>query len=177
MSDRQLLVRKIENGIVIDHIPAGKAFLVLKLLKLDPSARVLIALNVPRHPLRWECAQHLLDLIPFIAQNRQKLVLKPNAEYGGRGVVLGWECEEAHWSEALQNAIDTSYVVQERVPVGRERYPSLIQGEIRFEERYFDLDPYVWEGSSVEGCGVRLSKLALLNVAGGGSAVPMFVLD
>src|SRR3990170_6754344 len=46
MSDRQLLVRKIENGIVIDHIPAGKAFLVLKLLKLDPSARVLIALNV-----------------------------------------------------------------------------------------------------------------------------------
>jgi len=46
VSDRQLLVRKIENGIVIDHIPAGKAFLVLKLLKLDPSARVLIALNV-----------------------------------------------------------------------------------------------------------------------------------
>jgi len=46
LSDRQLLVSKIENGIVIDHIPAGKAFLVLKLLKLDPAARVLIALNV-----------------------------------------------------------------------------------------------------------------------------------
>ena len=46
LSDRQLLVRKIENGIVIDHIPTGKAFLVLKLLKLDPAARVLIALNV-----------------------------------------------------------------------------------------------------------------------------------
>ena len=43
MSDRQLLVSKIENGIVIDHIPAGKAFLVLKLLKVDPSARALIA--------------------------------------------------------------------------------------------------------------------------------------
>ena len=46
VSDRQLLVSKIENGIVIDHIPAGKAFLVLKILRLDPSARVLIALNV-----------------------------------------------------------------------------------------------------------------------------------
>lgn len=46
MSDRQLLVSKIENGIVIDHIPPNKAFLVLKLLKLDPTARVLIALNV-----------------------------------------------------------------------------------------------------------------------------------
>lgn len=46
MSDRQLLVSKIENGIVIDHIPAGKAFLVLKMLKHEPTARVLIALNV-----------------------------------------------------------------------------------------------------------------------------------
>ncbi|MGQ9679616.1 MAG: orotate phosphoribosyltransferase [Candidatus Bathyarchaeia archaeon] len=46
MSDRELLVSKIENGIVIDHISAGKAFIVHKLLKLDPTARVLIALNV-----------------------------------------------------------------------------------------------------------------------------------
>ena len=46
MSDRQLLVSKIENGIVIDHIPAGKAFLVLRLLKVDPNARALIAQNV-----------------------------------------------------------------------------------------------------------------------------------
>ncbi|MGD2142491.1 MAG: orotate phosphoribosyltransferase [Candidatus Bathyarchaeota archaeon] len=46
MSKRQLLVSKIENGIVIDHIPAGKAFLVLKLLKVDPKARALIAQNV-----------------------------------------------------------------------------------------------------------------------------------
>ena len=46
MSDRQLLVSKIENGIVIDHIPAGKAFQVLRLLKVDPKARALIAQNV-----------------------------------------------------------------------------------------------------------------------------------
>ena len=46
MSNRQLLVSKIENGIVIDHIPAGKAFLVLKLLKLPNDAETLIAQNV-----------------------------------------------------------------------------------------------------------------------------------
>ena len=46
MSEKQLLVSKIENGIVIDHIPAGKAFLVLKLLKVDPRARAMIAQNV-----------------------------------------------------------------------------------------------------------------------------------
>jgi aspartate carbamoyltransferase regulatory subunit len=51
LSDRQLLVSKIENGIVIDHIPAGKAFLVLRLLKIDPKARALIAQNVDSRSL------------------------------------------------------------------------------------------------------------------------------
>lgn len=46
LSERQLLVSKIRNGIVIDHIPSGKAFLVLKMLKHEPTARVLLALNV-----------------------------------------------------------------------------------------------------------------------------------
>jgi len=46
LSDKQLLVSKIETGIVIDHIPPGKAFSVLHLLKLDPDARALIAQNV-----------------------------------------------------------------------------------------------------------------------------------
>jgi aspartate carbamoyltransferase regulatory subunit len=46
LSEKQLLVSKIENGIVIDHIPAGHAFQVLKLLKLPSDARSLIAQNV-----------------------------------------------------------------------------------------------------------------------------------
>ena len=51
MSGKELLVRKIESGIVIDHIPAGKAFLVLKLLRLDPEAKVLLAMNVDSRKL------------------------------------------------------------------------------------------------------------------------------
>jgi len=46
MVENELLVRKIESGTVIDHIPAGKAFLVLKILKVNPSAKMVIALNV-----------------------------------------------------------------------------------------------------------------------------------
>jgi len=51
LSGKELLVRKIESGIVIDHIPAGKAFLVLKLLRLDPEAKVLLAMNVDSRKL------------------------------------------------------------------------------------------------------------------------------
>jgi aspartate carbamoyltransferase regulatory subunit len=46
MSERQLRVSKIENGIVIDHILAGKAFQVLRLLKLPEKARAMLAQNV-----------------------------------------------------------------------------------------------------------------------------------
>jgi len=76
LSDRQLLVRKIENGIVIDHIPAGKAFLVLRLLKLDPKARALIAQNVESGGLGTKdlikiegsyLTSKEIDLIAFVA--------------------------------------------------------------------------------------------------------------
>ena len=34
---KELVVSAIENGTVIDHIPAGKVFDVIKILKLDES--------------------------------------------------------------------------------------------------------------------------------------------
>lgn len=118
-----------------------------------------------------------VDLVEFISNNRERLVLKPNGEYGGKGVALGWQCDESAWSAVLKEALATSYIVQERVPLGEEVFPSLVDGGLRFDNRYLDLDPYVWNGASVEGCGVRLSSLQLLNVtAGGGSATPMFII-
>jgi uncharacterized circularly permuted ATP-grasp superfamily protein len=119
-----------------------------------------------------------IDLIPFIVQNRERLVLKPSGEYGGKGVILGWETDSAGWNEAMKAALDGSYVVQERVPLGQEVFPSVEQGRLHFDDRFLDIDPYVWEGGEVDGCGIRLSRAALLNVsAGGGSAVPMFIIQ
>lgn len=119
-----------------------------------------------------------VDLVPFVEQNKERLVLKPSGEYGGKGVVLGWESDSSTWNEALRMSLSGSYIVQERVPLGEEIYPSIVNDELRFEKRFMDLDPYVWEGKQIEGCGVRLSRAALLNVsAGGGSAAPMFIIS
>ncbi|MFP3232131.1 MAG: aspartate carbamoyltransferase regulatory subunit [Sulfolobaceae archaeon] len=45
---KELLVSKIKNGTVIDHIPAGRALAVLKVLKITGSEglRVAVVLNV-----------------------------------------------------------------------------------------------------------------------------------
>jgi uncharacterized circularly permuted ATP-grasp superfamily protein len=119
-----------------------------------------------------------VDLVEFVAGNRERLVLKPNGEYGGKGVILGWECGDEVWQYALKEALGASFIVQERVELGREVYPSMVESRLSFDERYLDLDPYVWNGTGVEGCGVRLSQFALLNVsAGGGSATPMFIIS
>lgn len=119
-----------------------------------------------------------VDLLAFAADHRERLVLKPSGEYGGVGVILGWEASPAEWDAALRRALDSVYVIQERVPVPQEDFPVLDEGAVRLSPRYLDLDPYVWQGTRTAGCGVRLSGEALLNVsAGGGSAVPMYILQ
>ncbi|MBM4433929.1 MAG: circularly permuted type 2 ATP-grasp protein [Chloroflexi bacterium] len=50
-------------------------------------------------------------------------MLKPNDEYGGKGVVLGWTVDAREWEQAFLAALTSSYVVQERVDVPREALP------------------------------------------------------
>jgi len=49
MPKRGIKIRNIKNGVVIDHIPSGKALEVLRILKIDEGFHdtVTVALNVP----------------------------------------------------------------------------------------------------------------------------------
>jgi len=38
-----------------------------------------------------------IDLVPWMMRQRERLVLKPNDDYGGAGIVLGWEVAEVAW--------------------------------------------------------------------------------
>ncbi len=38
-------------------------------------------------------------------RHRANLVIKPNDEYGGSGVTLGWETDEKDWDAAIERAI------------------------------------------------------------------------
>jgi hypothetical protein len=122
--------------------------------------------------------QEQIDLVPFISDNREQLVLKPHDEYGGKGIVLGWEVEQSEWESALKTALNEPYIVQERVELPQEPYPSLVDGKVRVVDRMVDTAPYVAYGQYVDGCLSRLSTAALLNVtAGGGSQTPTFVAE
>jgi hypothetical protein len=101
--------------------------------------------------------------------------MKPNDEYGGKGVYIGWEMGDTQWREALAEALRASYVVQEKVEVARQSFPELAP-ELRFRDFIVDLDPFVFQGE-VEGFLTRLSGTSLANVTSGGGQVPAFLVE
>jgi hypothetical protein len=118
-----------------------------------------------------------IDLMTFIHEQREQLVLKPSDAYGGEGVVLGWKVDDAGWAAALKHASRTPHIVQERVAIPSEPYPSWTNGGLEIYDRMLDTAPFISHGDYMDGLLTRLSTAALLNVtAGGGSTVPTFVV-
>ncbi len=119
-----------------------------------------------------------IDLLQFIDDRRDRLVLKPNDDYGGHGIYIGWNTDEIGWDEAIHNALaNGDYLVQERVPTAREVFPALTaDGKINFAEQLVDLDPLLFNGK-VGSAFTRLSSNELANVTAGGGMVPTFVIS
>ena len=98
-------------------------------------------------------------------------MLKPNDDYGGRGIVLGWLVSDDEWQATLRTALEAPYVVQERIVLPTEPFPSWVDGGVQVTDRMIDIAPYVTETAQVDGCLTRIATDPLLNVtAGGGSA-------
>ena len=105
-------------------------------------------------------------------------MLKPNDEYGGKGIVLGWESTDAEWEAGLAAANEEPYIVQDRITLPTEAYPSVVDGRLEIFDRMLDTAPFAVDGAYIEGCMTRLGTAALLNVtAGGGSNVPTYVIE
>jgi uncharacterized circularly permuted ATP-grasp superfamily protein len=118
----------------------------------------------------------VVDLVDLVMKQRERFVLKPNDEYGGKGVVLGWTVEQHEWEQTVLTGLTASYVVQEKVSVPRYPFPVLLD-RVHYLDLSIDHDPYLFWGT-VSGCLTRLSSSALLNVtAGAGSVVPTYIVD
>ncbi|MGB6899281.1 MAG: hypothetical protein WBE12_11850 [Candidatus Acidiferrum sp.] len=118
-----------------------------------------------------------IELLAFIAKERENLVLKPSDEYGGSGVTLGWETEEAEWDAAIGRALSAkngAWIVQERIPIRREVCPYIAEvGRVDYRDMLVDFAPYLFRGK-VAGFLTRLSATGLANVTSGGGQVPAF---
>lgn len=119
-----------------------------------------------------------IDLLPWASANRERLVLKPNDDYGGRGIVLGWLVDQAAWDTALRAAVDVPFVVQERIVLPTEVFPSWVDSGLQMRERMVDIAPFITHGTQVDGALTRIATDPLLNVtAGGGSSVATMLVQ
>jgi uncharacterized circularly permuted ATP-grasp superfamily protein len=118
-------------------------------------------------------------LLRIVRDGRERFVLKPNDEYGGTGVVLGWEASPSSWDDALEAALEDApgtWVVQERIPVRRETLPQFDDdGRVTMRDMLVDVAPYLFRGR-MGGYLTRLSATGLANVTSGGGQVPAFVV-
>jgi hypothetical protein len=118
-----------------------------------------------------------IDLVEWTRANKSKLVLKPNDDYGGHGIYIGWVSDEKQWDEAIEDALKKGdYLVQERVKTSKEEFPMLDGDKIVMSEQLVDLDPLLFYGK-VGSAFTRLSTTELANVSSGGGMVPTFILQ
>jgi hypothetical protein len=117
-----------------------------------------------------------IDLLEFVRSRRDNLVLKPNDDYGGHGVYIGWESTVSDWDRAIEHALRGDYLAQERVMTSREVFPFVDETGVHMIEQLLDLDPLLFFGE-VSGGFTRLSSSSLANVTSGAGMVPTMIVD
>lgn len=115
------------------------------------------------------------DLLQLIRRERERFVLKPNDDYGGHGVFLGWETDAEEWEAAISVALERPYVVQERVAAKKISIP-MFGDRVTLEEMFVDFNPFLFH-NEVEGALIRLSTSSLLNVTAGGGQTALLVIE
>jgi hypothetical protein len=115
------------------------------------------------------------ELLSFVRDNRERLVLKPASDYGGRGVMLGLETAPDEWEATLaEHAESGDFIVQEYVPIPEEMFPTIEDGHVQMRLKRFNINPYCLGGRYV-GMMTRISDQAVINVAAGGGILPSVV--
>jgi Glutathionylspermidine synthase preATP-grasp len=116
-----------------------------------------------------------IDLLSFIADNREKLVLKPASDFGGHGVSLGMETEQDEWERIIAAHADRAdYIVQEYVPVPEEMFPTIEDGHVQMRLKRFNINPF-GIGGRYAGSITRISDRAVINVSAGGGLLPSVI--
>ena len=115
------------------------------------------------------------ELLSFVRDNRERLVLKPASDYGGRGVMLGTETDQDEWEAAIEEHAEVGdFIVQEYVPIPEEMFPTIADGHVQMRLKRFNINPYCIGGRFV-GMMTRISDQAVINVAAGGGILPSVV--
>jgi glutathionylspermidine synthase len=126
-------------------------------------------------PGRTHYGEWRIDLLPFVADNRERLVLKPASDFGGHNVSLGMETPQEQWESIIEaHAERADFIVQEYVPVPEEMFPTVEDGHVQMRLKRFNINPF-GIGGRYAGSITRISDRAVINVSAGGGLLPSVI--
>ncbi len=119
-----------------------------------------------------------IDLVEWTRMSQSKLVLKPNDDYGGHGIYIGWASTVEEWNAAIDLALaNGAALIPGRGKKARGHFSTLDEvGNWHMIEQLVDLDPLLFDGK-VGSAFTRLSSSELANVSSGGGMVPTFIIS
>jgi len=120
--------------------------------------------------------EETVDLLEFIKENRETLVLRPNDEYGDLHSFVGFEHDDGSWARAIREAQRAPYVVQERVTPARTVFPLMNYGHLEFKEMQVDVQPQAFLGK-VAGCSSYVSSSGAGTYSPAAGITPTFIID
>lgn len=116
------------------------------------------------------------DLLEYIKENREKLVLRPNDDYTDLHSYVGYEHDEGSWARAIREALRAPYVVQESVRPVRTVFPLMSYGHLEFKEMQVDVQPQAFLGK-VAGCSSYVSASGPGSYSPASGFTPTFIID
>jgi len=128
----ELIVRKIENGSVIDHIAAGKGLKVINILNLTPEETSVLLMNVPSKKLgrkdivkveNRRLTSNEVNKISVIAPSATLNIIENGEVKDKRKVVLPnaleniIKCPNTNCITNSNEPMKTKFIVENREPV------------------------------------------------------------
>jgi hypothetical protein len=149
---------------------------------ISDDERAAIVRRVPwtrvcaREPGRLADGTRVPDLAAWAAGERARLVIKRSWDYGGKGVHIGLDDDDATWRERVARAAEDPniWVLQELVPPSPHRHLLVLDGVASWRDVFVDVNAYANLGSAPPRGGVcRASASKIVNIAGGGGVAPL----
>jgi hypothetical protein len=128
LASKPAILSLLGDEAILSEFPAAERKLLLAHI---PWTRVVV-------PAKTNVGGKSVDLIEYILQNREKLILRPNEASAETQTYLGWETEQPMWEQALRQALRTPHVVQERPAESRAVFPVMHLGRVESREMRVD---------------------------------------
>lgn len=119
----------------------------------------------------------VINLGTYIHNERERLVIKPNRDFGGRGVLLGPTATVSQWDAAIERAMRESsrWVVQQYITMDPREMIFLQDGQIVAAPCFAAFG--LFYAYDALGLHARMSRSRIVNVASGGALASVFLLE